>query len=39
VLIPDYSQVPVIIRVKMKGISPNIDFSFDLHDLDLKRVK
>ena len=25
-------------RVKMKGISPNIDFSFDFHDLDLKRV-
>ena len=24
--------------VKMKGISPNIDFSFDFHDLDLKRV-
>jgi CubicO group peptidase (beta-lactamase class C family) len=25
--------------IKMKGISPNIDFSFDFHDLDLKRVK
>jgi hypothetical protein len=24
---------------KMKGISPNIDFSFDFHDLDLKRIK
>jgi len=23
---------------KMKGISPTIDFSFDFHDLDLKRV-
>lgn len=23
--------------IKMKGISPNIDFSFDFHDLDLKR--
>lgn len=26
------------ISIKMKGISPNIDFSFDFHDLDLKRV-
>ncbi|WP_037320261.1 serine hydrolase [Salegentibacter sp. Hel_I_6] len=25
-------------RIKMKGISPNIDFSFDFHDLDLIRV-
>lgn len=25
--------------IKMKGISPNIDFSFDFHDLDLQRVK
>lgn len=25
--------------VKMKGISPNIDFSFDFHDLDLQRIK
>jgi len=25
--------------IKMKGISPNIDFSFDFHDLDLKRVE
>lgn len=25
-------------RIKMKGISPNIDFSFDFHDLDLKRI-
>ena len=25
--------------IKMKGISPNIDFSFDFQDLDLKRVK
>lgn len=24
--------------IQMKGISPNIDFSFDFHDLDLKRV-
>jgi hypothetical protein len=24
---------------KMKGISPTIDFSFDFHDLDLKRIK
>jgi hypothetical protein len=24
--------------IKMKGISPNIDFSFDFQDLDLKRV-
>ncbi|NIJ54210.1 serine hydrolase [Dyadobacter arcticus] len=24
--------------IKMKGISPNIDFSFDFHDLDLRRV-
>ena len=27
------------ISIKMKGISPNIDFSFDFQDLDLKRVK
>ncbi|MBK6267340.1 serine hydrolase [Marivirga sp. S37H4] len=26
------------IGIKMKGISPNIDFSFDFQDLDLKRV-
>lgn len=25
--------------IKMKGISPNIDFSFDFQDLNLKRVK
>lgn len=25
--------------IKMKGISPTIDFSFDFQDLDLKRVK
>ena len=25
--------------IKMKGISPDIDFSFDFHDLDLKRVE
>ena len=25
--------------IKMKGISPNIDFSFDFQDLDFKRVK
>ncbi len=24
--------------IKMKGISPNIDFSFDFHDLDLVRI-
>ena len=24
--------------IKMKGISPNIDFSFDFHDLDLIRI-
>ncbi len=24
--------------IRMKGISPNIDFSFDFHDLDLKKV-
>ncbi len=29
----DYSNI------KMKGISPDIDFSFDFHDLDLHRVK
>jgi len=27
------------IAIKMKGISPNIDFSFDFQDLDLKRVE
>ena len=27
------------INIKMKGISPNIDFSFDFQDLDLERVK
>ena len=26
------------IQIKMKGISPNIDFSFDFHDLNLTRV-
>jgi CubicO group peptidase (beta-lactamase class C family) len=25
------------VGIKMKGISPNIDFSFDFHDLDFKR--
>lgn len=25
--------------IKLKGISPNIDFSFDFHDLDLQRIK
>ncbi len=25
--------------IKMKGISPDIDFSFDFHDLDLQRIK
>jgi len=27
------------LSIKMKGISPNIDFSFDFQDLDLQRVK
>ncbi|MGG6231528.1 serine hydrolase [Tenacibaculum sp. SDUM215027] len=27
------------IGIKMKGISPNIDFSFDFHDLNLKRIE
>lgn len=27
------------IGIKMKGISPDIDFSFDFQDLDLKRIK
>ena len=26
-------------RIKMKGISPNMDFSFDFQDLDLKQLK
>ncbi len=26
-------------RIEMKGISPNIDFSFDFHDLDLRRIE
>jgi len=26
------------VGIKMKGISPNIDFSFDFHDLDLVKV-
>jgi len=26
------------IAIAMKGISPSIDFSFDFHDLDLKRI-
>jgi hypothetical protein len=25
--------------IKMKGISPTIDFSFDFQDLDLKRIE
>jgi hypothetical protein len=25
--------------IRMKGISPNIDFSFDFQDLDLKRIE
>ena len=25
--------------IQIKGISPNIDFSFDFQDLDLKRVE
>jgi CubicO group peptidase (beta-lactamase class C family) len=28
-----------IIGLTMKGISPNIDFSFDFHDLDFKKIK
>ncbi len=28
----------VPVQIKMRGISPNIDFSFDFHDLDLKRI-
>lgn len=32
----DPEGVPV--GIKMAGISPDIDFSFDFHDLDLKRV-
>lgn len=27
------------VSIKMKGISPNIDFSFDFQDLDLQRVE
>ncbi len=27
------------ISIKMKGISPNIDFSYDFHDLNFNRVK
>jgi CubicO group peptidase (beta-lactamase class C family) len=27
------------ITIKMKGISPAIDFSYDFHDLDLKRIE
>ncbi len=27
------------IGIQMKGISPNIDFSFDFHDLDFRRVE
>ena len=27
------------IRIRMKGISPNIDFSYDFHDLILNRIK
>jgi len=33
----DHEGVPV--GIKMKGISPDIDFSFDFHDLDLQRVE
>jgi hypothetical protein len=25
--------------ISMKGISPNIDFSYDFQDLDLKRIE
>lgn len=25
--------------IKMKGISPNMDFSFDFHEFDLKRYQ
>ena len=27
------------IGIKMKGISPNIDFSYDFHDLNFKRIE
>ncbi|MFK5856009.1 MAG: serine hydrolase [Bacteroidota bacterium] len=27
------------VGIKMKGISPNIDFSFDFHDLDFRRIE
>ena len=27
------------VGIKMKGISPNIDFSFDFQDLDFERVE
>jgi len=27
------------VSIKMKGISPAIDFSYDFQDLDLKKVK
>jgi len=26
-------------RIRMKAVSPATDFSFDFHDLDLKRVE
>ena len=25
-------------QIKMKGIAPDIDFSYDFHDLDLRRI-
>jgi hypothetical protein len=25
--------------IKMKGVSPDIDFSYDFQDLDLKRIE
>lgn len=34
-----FEDSPVAQGIKMKGISPDIDFSFDFHDLDLRRVQ
>lgn len=33
------SKTGVANRMKINGISPNIDFSFDFHDLDPVRVR
>ena len=35
----DLDEEGKALRIRMKGISPNIDFSFDFHDLDLKRME